>query len=92
MIEEPDIEVPSHAKLLLARPPFSLPQEKALMQEKHITILVAKNSGGDATYAKIEAARALKLPVIMIERPGRTQAATSLCVDEMMGLIEQTLG
>jgi len=91
MIEEPDIGLPSHAELLLARPPFSRAQEKALMQEKRITMLVAKNSGGDATYTKIEAARALKLTVIMIERPDKTQTTTALNVVEMMGLIELTL-
>lgn len=33
-------------------------------------MIVCKNSGGNATFAKIEAARNLGLPVIMIERPG----------------------
>lgn len=33
-------------------------------------MIVSKNSGGDATFAKIEAARNLGIPVIMIERPG----------------------
>jgi precorrin-6A/cobalt-precorrin-6A reductase len=32
-------------------------------------VIVSKNSGGDATYAKIEAARALALPVVMVARP-----------------------
>jgi precorrin-6A/cobalt-precorrin-6A reductase len=32
-------------------------------------MIVAKNSGGDATYGKIAAARALGLPVILVRRP-----------------------
>ena len=89
MIEPTVVEVPGHAHLLLARPPFTLAQEKALMEEKRITVLVTKNSGGDATFAKIEAARDLGLPVIMIARPEKSPLTTASGVDEMMELIEQ---
>ncbi len=54
---------------ITARGPFSLADELALMAEHHINLLVTKNSGGDATSAKLEAARRLRLPVIMVERP-----------------------
>ena len=54
---------------ITARGPFSLADELALMTEHHVNLLVTKNSGGDATYAKLEAARKLRLPVIMVERP-----------------------
>jgi len=46
-----------------------LHEELTLLREHHVSLVVAKNSGGDATYAKIEAARKMELPVIMIERP-----------------------
>ncbi len=39
------------------------------MERSRIEVVVSKNSGGPATYAKIEAARRLSLPVVMIERP-----------------------
>jgi precorrin-6A/cobalt-precorrin-6A reductase len=52
---------------------------------------VSKNSGGAATYAKIEAAREMKLPVIMIARPGKPEAVTVSSVEEMMALIGKTL-
>lgn len=48
--------------------PFRLEDEKALMRAHGIDALVTKNSGGAATYAKIEAARHLGIEVIMIER------------------------
>ena len=48
---------------------LSLEQERDLLQARRIEVIVAKNSGGDATYAKIEAARDLALPVIMVARP-----------------------
>ncbi len=51
------------------RGPFRVEDEIALMRRHAIDVLVTKESGGDATYAKIAAARALSLPVLMIRRP-----------------------
>lgn len=56
-------------KLLLERGPFSLDEERSLLQQYEIRAIVSKNSGGDATYAKIIAARELSIPVVMIQRP-----------------------
>ena len=61
------------------------------MQNKGITMLVSKNSGGEATRPKIEAARDLCLPVIMISRPEKSNLTTASCVDGMLALIEQNL-
>jgi precorrin-6A/cobalt-precorrin-6A reductase len=70
LIERPDgIELPPRIRFLFARGPFDPDAERRFMQAEDITVLVSKNSGGPATYAKIEAARALGLPVIMIARP-----------------------
>jgi precorrin-6A/cobalt-precorrin-6A reductase len=69
MIEPPPVELPQRWRLLLARPPFSLASERQLMQEHAITRLVTKNAGGASTEAKLEAARELKIPVIMVRRP-----------------------
>jgi len=91
MIEPPQLHVPAHAQVLLARPPFTLEQECALMEEQHITVLVTKNSGGDATFAKIGAARSLGLPVIMIARPEKPPLATASAVDELLEQIEAEL-
>jgi len=60
--------LPSH-RLILERGPFSLDDEEALLRDERIAIVVSKNSGGSATYAKIEAARRLGLPVVMVARP-----------------------
>jgi precorrin-6A/cobalt-precorrin-6A reductase len=68
-IDAPD-ELPLRDyRTIAARGPFSLQDELRLLAEHHIRLVVAKNSGGGATYAKIEAARRMGLPVIMIERP-----------------------
>lgn len=49
--------------------PFSLEDEIALMQEYKIDALISKNSGGDATSAKLHAARQLHVPVYLLKRP-----------------------
>lgn len=55
--------------VIVSRGPFSKKQDIALMREHEVEIVVSKNAGGSGAYAKIEAARQLSLPVIMIERP-----------------------
>jgi precorrin-6A/cobalt-precorrin-6A reductase len=69
-VDPPD---PSHVYpegvQLVQRGPFTLSNERSLLQHYGIEAVVSKNSGGDATYAKIAAARELGLPVIMVQRP-----------------------
>jgi len=60
--------LPDH-RLILARGPFALADEVALMRDERIDVLVTKNSGGNATEAKLEAARTLAIAVVMVERP-----------------------
>ena len=55
--------------LLLDRGPFSEHAERALMEEHRIEAVVTRDSGGEETYPKVAAARALGLPVVTIERP-----------------------
>jgi precorrin-6A/cobalt-precorrin-6A reductase len=64
---DPPLTVPD-CHYIMASGPFTTAGEKDLFQFNRIDTVVTKNSGGDATYAKIEAARALGLAVIMIER------------------------
>jgi len=58
--------------ILCDRGPFTLPQEKNILIQHNIDTLVSKNSGGDATYAKIVAARELGVQVVMVNRPAVT--------------------
>jgi precorrin-6A/cobalt-precorrin-6A reductase len=67
-IDAPD-DLPISVEVLQARPPFTLDDERELMRSRRIEVLVSKNSGGAATRAKIDAARELGLPVVMIRRP-----------------------
>jgi precorrin-6A/cobalt-precorrin-6A reductase len=65
---EPPLDVP-HAHYILARGPFTEHQDRDLLESFSINAVVAKNSGGDATYSKIAAARSLGIPVFMFKRP-----------------------
>jgi precorrin-6A/cobalt-precorrin-6A reductase len=58
-----------HCQVVTGRGPFTAEDERKLLQQHRIDMIVAKNSGGDATYGKIAAARALGLPVILVRRP-----------------------
>ncbi len=57
------------ARVIVARGPFDVAGDTALMQAEGTQILIAKNAGGKGAVAKIAAARALGLPVLMIDRP-----------------------
>ncbi|MBB3976997.1 precorrin-6A/cobalt-precorrin-6A reductase [Rhizobium azooxidifex] len=84
---EPPLTVP-HVTYLLARGPFAVDDEIVLLRDHRVDALVSKNSGGEATYAKIVAARALRLPVIMVERTGSHSVTTAETVDEILPLID----
>jgi precorrin-6A/cobalt-precorrin-6A reductase len=55
--------------ITLARGPFTLEGDLALMRRHAVQTVVAKNSGGEGARAKLDAARALGLPVVMVARP-----------------------
>lgn len=63
-----DLPLPD-AVAVVARGPFDLAGDLALMRDHAITHVVAKNAGGSGAWAKLEAARELGLPVILIARP-----------------------
>ena len=86
MIEGPSEPLPDNWRLVLARPPFSVDEELALMRAEGVSVLVTKNAGGAGT-AKLEAARAFRLPVVMIERPPKPQVRTGAGVEEVFELI-----
>ena len=74
MVDPPDAPLPfAEHELLLSRPHEDAEDEKALLQDKGITHIVCRNSGGEGAYAKIAAARALGLPVIMIDHPDQRE-------------------
>src|SRR5690606_24488317 len=77
---EPRLAVPN-ADYLTERGPFEAATEQALLQEHGVEVIVAKNSGGLASYGKIIAARALGIDVILIRRPRLAEVPAVESVD-----------
>ncbi len=82
-----EIDALADHKLILSRGPFSFADELALMKRERIETLVTKNSGGRATYAKIEAARALKIEVVIVRQPAAPEAETLHDLDAVLAWI-----
>ena len=66
---EPPLDLPPNARFVRGRAPFTLADEVALLRTIGADVVVTKNAGGDAAFAKLAAARALGLPVVMMRRP-----------------------
>ncbi len=88
---EPPIEPVPLGEMVLAQGPFTLLAEKNLLLQHQIQLIVSKNSGGAATYAKIIAARELGLPVVMIDRPAMPRSELVSTVAEALLWLEQRL-
>lgn len=69
LVDEPTGPLPFPAEVVLARGPFDVAGDTTLMRDHGTDVIVAKNAGGKGAVAKIAAARALGLPVVMIDRP-----------------------
>lgn len=88
-IEAPDEEGAAVlGRTILERGPFSLDHERRLLTENNVACLVAKNSGGSASYPKIEAARELGLPVVIIQRPPSPAGDLAGSVSEAVDWVE----
>ncbi|MER9750733.1 cobalt-precorrin-6A reductase [Mesorhizobium sp. M0140] len=84
---EPKLAVPD-ASYLLARGPFREAEERALLEKQRIDVVVSKNSGGEATYGKIAAARALGLQVVMIQRPTLPDVPAAESVEALTVMVD----
>ena len=87
---EPALDVPQ-ARYLTDRGPFVEADEMALLQGNEIEVIVAKNSGGPASYGKIAAARALGIEVVLIQRPELPEVASVESVEDALSRIDHML-
>lgn len=69
VVDPVDIELPSTWTVRLARGPFDLASERALLRDERIDVLITKDSGGDLTRAKLDAAAELGVAVVVVRRP-----------------------
>ena len=61
------------------------------MSAHAIDAVIAKNSGGAASYGKIEAARALRIEVIMLRRPAPPNVPAVESVDEAIAWLDHAI-
>lgn len=80
------------AEVLVQRGPFSRDAERALFSARRFDAIVAKASGGDAARAKLDAARNLGLPVVMLRRPAPPPGPYAEGVGVARAWVRTTLG
>ena len=85
LVDPPRAPLPiSDVELVVARGPFDLAGDREMLVKHRIETVVARNAGGEAAYAKIEAARELGLPVVMVRRPPIPVRDTVERVDDVL--------
>lgn len=85
LVDEPEAPLPlPHTTVLIAKGPFDEAADTALLRDHRITHIVAKNAGGTGAEAKLKAARALHIPVILIDRPAIPPRRSAATVAEVM--------
>ena len=87
---DPPLPLP-HVGYVTGRGPFSEADDHAMMTEHRIDVVVAKNSGGMATYGKIAAARALGIDVVILRRPAAPDAAAVEAIEDAIVWLDHAL-
>ena len=87
-IEKPTEHLPQHHQLVLQRGPFQLEDELQLLRGHAIDYVVSKNSGGSATYSKVEAARSLGIPIVMVRRPLKHSVETFQTIEAVVAKLD----
>ena len=91
LVDAPRTPLPlSKFELIVDRGPFAIEDERALFLEHGVELLVSKNSGGVATCSKLVAARELRVPVVMVDRPDPEPGARAETVEEVFRWLART--
>lgn len=90
-IEEPDVGNRSDVVVIRDRGPFDVESERALFARYDFDALVTKNSGGEATAAKLLVARERKMRVYMVRRPRGQPWPNARTVDQLMRKLRRYL-
>jgi precorrin-6A/cobalt-precorrin-6A reductase len=91
-VTPPDpLDLPPRHQLVLSRGPYRYDDELTLLREHRIDALVTKNSGGPMTRPKLDAAAALGVAVVMVDRPPLPQGVRTVeTVDDAAGWVRST--
>ena len=90
MIDPPHVKLPQDCEIVLAKP-GNCESEKHFLSARRIGLIISRNSGGSISYAKIEAARDLAIPVMMIARPPVAAKTVVATVEEAMAFTRLAL-
>ena len=87
LVDAPSAPLPlARCGLVVARGPFAVADERKLFRDHRVELLVSRNSGGAATYPKLAAARELRIPVVMVDRPDPVPEGSRVeTVEEALG-------
>jgi precorrin-6A/cobalt-precorrin-6A reductase len=87
---DPPLPLP-YVAYVTGRGPFKETDDRVLLADSAIDTIIAKNSGGAASYGKIAAARALGIAVIMLRRPPPPDAPAVETVEETIAWLDHAL-
>jgi precorrin-6A/cobalt-precorrin-6A reductase len=88
LADAPDEALPlREASIIVSRGPFALAGDLDLIRSRGIEWIVARNAGGSGAFAKIEAARQLCLPVVMIGRPALPERRATENIDDVLAFL-----
>ena len=91
VVDPPDIALPPRWTVLCARGPFDYESERRLLVDHGVDALLTKDSGGPLTAAKLDAARDLEVPVVVIARPPRPASVPTVAsVSEVLATVIST--
>ncbi|MCL7931362.1 cobalt-precorrin-6A reductase [Halomonas llamarensis] len=92
LVDHPEQPIPlPHQTITVERGPFTTEGDLALLKDHAVDRLVCKNAGGNGAVSKLTAARALGLPVVMIERPTLPSRREYHALDDVLAwLFEST--
>lgn len=90
-IAEPDLRGRSDVTVLRDRGPFDVDAERALFARYNFDTMVTKNAGGEATAAKLIAARERHTLVYMVRRPKGQPRPSARTVDKLCRKLKRHL-
>ena len=83
--------MPENVRCIAGKGPFRLADEQELLDGHRIDVIVSKASGGSSVYAKIEAAREMSIPVVLLRRPDPPPGPLASRVEEAVAWLDQLL-